>query len=191
MAGAAEPVVARHSKLRFPLLFVPAFFVRLPDWCPGQLRRAGARGARSALPAAWDTAARGRGERVARLRLGLPVRVPAGFAGQDPHPQGGGAGLGRLHPLRRAGGAGHPAAADTWVQRHSLRRPNHLHLPAVSRGCAGSRPASLDPERDGGQRLADELVQIADPGGLLCLRALRQPSLVPHLLSIGRLAGAV
>ena len=44
---------------------------------------------------------------------------------------------------------------------------------------------------DGGQRLADELVQVADPACLLCLGALRPPSVVPHLLPAGRAAGAV
>ena len=44
---------------------------------------------------------------------------------------------------------------------------------------------------DGGQRLADELVQDADPGGLPRLGAVHPPALVPHLLPVGRAAGAV
>ena len=44
LAGAGGPVAARHSRLRVPLLLVPAFLVRLPDRCDGQLRRADAGG---------------------------------------------------------------------------------------------------------------------------------------------------
>src|ERR1035441_5435119 len=78
MVGAAGPVVAWHSKLCLPLLFVLAVLVRLPDRCHGQLRRADARCFGSALPAARRAAVRRRGQWVARLRLGLSVRVPAG-----------------------------------------------------------------------------------------------------------------
>ena len=66
---------------------------------------------------------------------------------------------------------------------------------SICRLCpAGALEAGLPdccPERHGGQRLADELVQDADPGGLLGFGALHPPALVPHLLSVGRAAGAV
>ena len=98
-----------------------ARFPRSPArWCAGQLRRADARGPRNTLPAARHTAARRGDERVARLRVGLPIRIRAGFAGQDPRSAKCRCRPGRLHSLRRAGGVGDSSAADSWVQRHSL-----------------------------------------------------------------------
>ena len=62
----------------------------------------------------------GAAERFARLRLGVSVRFSAGLARQNHPTENFPAVLGRLLPLRRAGGIGDSAADDSRLQRHSV-----------------------------------------------------------------------
>src|SRR5208283_5834944 len=120
MARAGGPVAAWHSGMRVSLLLVSAVVVCLSRWRGGKLRGVAAGSLGSALSADRSAAVRRRGQRFARLRLGVSVRVSPGFAGQNRSPENFTAGLGRLLPLRGAGGTGDSAADNSWIQRHSV-----------------------------------------------------------------------
>ena len=83
MAGTAGTVAARRARLRVPLLFLSVVGVCLSDRRNGQLRRAAAGGVGGAIFADRAATVRGGHHRLADLRLGLPVWLCSGFAGQD------------------------------------------------------------------------------------------------------------
>src|SRR5271157_3084957 len=120
VARARGPMAARHSRLRVPLLLVPAVVLRLPDRCDGELRGAAAGGGGSAVSVDRLAPARRRARRFHRLRLGLSVRISPGFARQNHHLENQPAVLDRLPSLPRSGGIGDSSAADFGLQRHSV-----------------------------------------------------------------------
>ena len=182
VVGAVRPADALDPLVRVPLLRLPTGLVRLPGG------RGGAVQCTASFPAAG---AGGGGHRGGAgggdgLRMGLPVRVPPGRAGEDsaaqvPHPL-----LDGLRALCRTGGPGGRGAVPMG------RGAPAVHLSRLSgRGAGGGRAVDGPPGlcRRGGR--VDERGEAGDPDRVLAGGRGDLSAVVRGAVSAGGLSGVV
>lgn len=146
------------AQLRLPLLFLSVVVVRVPCGCDGELRRVAAFGVGNSVSAAWRIAADRGGERLAGLRLGLPIWICAGPFLKSADPKADGALMDWRGSLCGAWRFGFAATGCSGLERSPIRRAGRFDMPALSRRGARGWFTLFSPGGNAGERVDHELV---------------------------------